>query len=82
MDNRNADVVVVCSVADYSKPFLIIRLNKEASGTIELLKLNDTRTDIIGGSVIDLEMDIDGNVMYALEDENGRQCCGFTKYII
>ena len=82
VNSRNADVVVVCSVADNSETFVMIRLSKDEQCTTELLELHESGLKVTGGSVIDLEMDTDGNTMYAIEDKDGQQYCGFTKYIM
>ena len=82
VDGRDGDVVVVCSVTRTTETFVMIRLSKEGDGAIEQLDLHGLESNLREASVIDLEMDSDGNIMYAIQDKDGIQYCGFTKYIL
>ena len=82
VDGRDGDVVVVCSVTRTTETFVMIRLSKEGDGAIEQLDLHGLDSNLLDSSVIDLEMDLDGNFMYAIQDKDGKQYCGYTKYIL
>ena len=88
---RNEELVVVCSVEHFRGKmvalFVMIYPNRDGTDAVELLEVVDTDAPecSIGaghGTVVDAEMDPDGNIMYVLEHKNGKNRCVFTKHFV
>ena len=88
VENRNEEVVVVCSVEhlhdQMAALFVMIYPNRDGSDAVVLLQVEnrESGTDIGHGTVLDAEMDPDGNIMFVLEHKNGKNFCVFTKHFM
>ena len=75
------EVVVVCCVSDDNKTFVMILPLKQE---VEILQVQypDQAAPYVETSIIDLEMDSNGNIMYIIEDRTGTKWRVITKYIM
>ena len=83
VENRVNDIVVVCAVEDDKfDTFVIIWPYKETNHCVEVLEVQYSPTVLSNASVVDLEMDPDGNIMYVLENQTGQSQSVCTKYFM
>ena len=82
-ETRGGNVVVVCAIED-DKENLVMILPLEKR--IERLEIQyssvDPATDINEASVLDLEIDTDGNIMFVIENKCRKRWKVMTKYIM
>ena len=90
-ENRNEEVVVVCTVEHLYDHlvalFVMLYPNRDGTDVAELQQVENTDNPESGidtghGTVLDAEMDPDGNIMYVLEHKNGKNYCVFTKHFM
>ena len=91
VETRKEELVVMCSVehsrekATVAALFVMIYPNREGADVVELLEVVDTETAECGantrhGTIVDAEMDPDGNITYVVQQRNGNSSCVFTKH--
>ena len=80
-ENRNKEIVVICAFEYENTKFIIISPDKRGAGVIEMVEVKyPSDVSVLNASVIDLEMDLDGNVIYVLENINGTKYSISTKF--
>ena len=82
MENRNENIVMVCAVEEDDTKFVMIWPDRKGSEAIELLEIQYMSTKISEASVVDLEMDLLGNITYVLEDREGMYYRASARYIM
>lgn len=79
IEDKNQEMMVVSSVENTDTTFVILWPERDTPGAVEILQV-EYKNHIAHSSVLDLEMDPDGNIMYALENGDGQTYCVLTKY--
>ena len=83
VENGDNDIVVVCAVEnDRSNAFIMLWPYKEENDCVEVLEVQCPHTVLSNASVVDLEMDPDGNIVYVLENQEGQNQIICTKYFM
>ena len=82
VEDTKEDIVVVCAVEDKNNMFVMIWLYKSGNQAVELLEIGGYPPELSDYSAIDLEMDENGNLMFVLQNGDGRTYPGITKYMM
>lgn len=82
-DTTNGDIIVVCTVADMVTTFLMILPFRKRTEIMEVqCPITDMMTVNSESSILDFEMDPEGNIMFILINRDGKKCRVITKYIV
>ena len=82
-DTTNGDLIVFCAVADMITTFLVILPFRKKTEILEIhCQVADMMTVYSKSTILDLEMDPEGNIMFILENRDGKKWRVITKYII
>ena len=77
------EIITVCSVKDDNTKFVMIRPNKQDTSPIEFLEVSySTSAEISESTVEELEMSPQGDIVYVLQDKDGKSHSVLTKYLI
>ena len=82
IENRNNEIVVVCAREGENDKFAMLWPEKTDTDVLEIIEVKYPSVEFADASIVDLEIDPDGNIMYVLENADGKSCCACTRYFM
>ena len=77
IDTTNDEVLLVCSIDGENDKLAMIWPD-----ILEILEVKYPSTEFSQASIVELQIDPVGNIMYVLENEDGKYCCACTRYFM
>ena len=82
IDTTNNEVLLVCSIDGENDKLAMIWPEKTGTDILEILEVKYPSEEFSNASIVDLQIDPVGNIMYVLENEDGKYCCACTRYFM